>query len=155
MKYAKYTSVIWGVVTLTLSLYAGDIAATVIEAINKVGSVFYGPILAIFLLAVFDKRLSALQVNIGLLVGVALNLFLWLSVPELFWFWWNLIGLVVTCVVAYTILIFSNKERPAYNPKLTSLSDTPAILTRKDMMVLIAYFIVMIAICLSIPMLFH
>ncbi|ASP49090.1 hypothetical protein [Cognaticolwellia beringensis] len=53
--------------TLTLSLYAGDIAATVIEAINKVGSVFYGPILAIFLLAVFDKRLCALQINNGLL----------------------------------------------------------------------------------------
>ncbi len=154
MKYAKYTSVIWGVVTLTLSLYAGDIAATVIEAINKVGSVFYGPILAIFLLAVFDKRLCALQINIGLLVGVAFNLFLWLSVPELFWFWWNLIGLVVTCVVAYGILLFSNKTRPTYSPTLTSLSDTPAILTRKDIVILVAYFIVMIAICLSIPMLF-
>ncbi len=41
---------------LVLSIYGGDIAPTVIEAINKIGSVFYGPILAIFLLAIlFDQ----------------------------------------------------------------------------------------------------
>jgi len=155
MKYAKYTSVFWGVITLTLSLYAGDIAATVIEAINKVGSVFYGPILAIFLLAVFDKRLSALQINIGLLAGVVFNMYLWLFVPELFWFWWNFIGLIVTSVVAYVVLLFTKQERTTYNSSLTSLSDTPAILTTKDIIILVAYFVIMIAICLSIPMLFN
>lgn len=154
MKYAKYTSVFWGVITLTLSLYAGDIAETVIEAINKVGSVFYGPILAIFLLAVFDKRLSGIQVNIGLLAGVAFNVFLWLFVPNVFWFWWNLVGLLVTCSIAYLVLLFTGTSRPEYSPSLTLLDNTKAILTQRDIMVLLAYFVLMIAICLYIPELF-
>ncbi len=36
---------LWGGIILLLSLNAGDIAPTVIEAVNKVGSVFFGPVL--------------------------------------------------------------------------------------------------------------
>jgi sodium-coupled monocarboxylate transporter 8/12 len=130
--YAKYTSVVWGIVTLLLSLYAGDIADTVIEAINKVGSVFYGPILSVFLLAIFDKRLNALQVNIGLLSGVAFNVFLWLSVPDVFWFWWNLIGAIMTTIVAYGSLLFTKEKRTAYQPTPSSNADREPILNNKD-----------------------
>ena len=154
MKYAKYTGVFWGVITLTLSLYAGDIAATVIEAINKVGSVFYGPILAIFILAVFDKRLSAIQINVGLLVGVAFNIFLWLCVPQLFWFWWNLVGLIVTSVTAYLVLFFTSKVRTEYKSSLTLISSKDDILSTTDIVILVSYFVFMIAVCLTIPMLF-
>lgn len=153
--YAKYTSVFWGVVTLILSLYAGDIADTVIEAINKVGSVFYGPILAIFLLAIFDKRLNALQVNIGLLSGVAFNVFLWLCVPDLFWFWWNLVGAIVTTIMSYVILCFTKGERVAYQPPTSSSNNKEAILNNKDIGILIGYFFFMIAVCLYIPTLFN
>ena len=82
-------------------------------------------------------------------------MYLWLFVPELFWFWWNLVGLVITTVVAYVVLIFTKQERNYYNPSITSLPDAPAILTTKDIIILVAYFIVMIAICLSIPMMFN
>ena len=37
--------------------------------------------------------------NIGLLAGVAVNVYLWLFVPEVFWFWWNAVGAVVTLTV--------------------------------------------------------
>lgn len=154
MRYAKYTSVFWGIITLTLSLYAGDIAATVIEAINKVGSVFYGPILALFLLAVFDKRLTAIQVNIGLLFGVVFNLFLWLCVPSLFWFWWNVVGLVVTCVTAYLALLFTSSKREKYQPSADLQINNQAILTAKDIVILLGYFVLMIVVCLSIPAIF-
>jgi SSS family transporter len=154
MNYAKYTAVFWGAVTLVLSLYAGNIADTVIEAINKVGSVFYGPILALFLLAVFDKRLHALQINVGLLSGVAFNIFLWLCVPELFWFWWNLVGLIVTIVVAYLVLIFTTKKRVPYQPVINNNANNAPILDKKDIGILVGYFFLMIAICISIPHIF-
>jgi SSS family transporter len=54
--YSKIIAFIWGIVTMILAFYVGDIAKTVIEAINKIGSVFYGPILGIFLLAIFDQN---------------------------------------------------------------------------------------------------
>ena len=154
LRYAKFTSIFWGVVTLILSLYAGDIAHTVIEAINKVGSVFYGPILAIFLLAVFDKRLHALQVNIGLLSGVAFNVYLWLFVPNLFWFWWNLIGCVVTIVVAYGILLFKKNKRKHFKPLAVNKISHAPILDKKDISILVIYFFFMIGVSVSIPFLF-
>ncbi len=155
LSYAKYTSVFWGTVTLILSLYAGNIAATVIEAINKVGSVFYGPILAIFILAAFDKKLNALQINIGLIAGVGFNIFLWLGVTELFWFWWNLTGAIVTTVIAYAVLLVSKSERKPYQPPEKNEVNQESILDKKDLTILIGYFFFMIAVCVAIPMLFN
>ncbi len=99
MQYSRFTAFIWGVVCILLAAFAGDIADTVIEAINKVGSVFFGPILATFLLAIASSRTHALGANVGLIAGVAVNVVLWLAVPSVFWFWWNAIGAVVTLVV--------------------------------------------------------
>jgi solute carrier family 5 (sodium-coupled monocarboxylate transporter), member 8/12 len=97
----------WGAVILACSSFAGGIAPTVIEAINKVGSALYGPVLAVFLFAIFRPGTRPLAANLALLVGAGLNLFLWRFVPELFWMWWNLIGLVVTgglCLVMSMLL---------------------------------------------------
>lgn len=101
MRYSKYTALFWGLVCLGLSFFTGDIAKTVIEAINKVGSVFYGPIIGTFFSGIALKRVNAKGANIGILTGVGLNIYLWLFVPGLFWFWWNAIGAITTVLVAY------------------------------------------------------
>lgn len=110
-RYSKLSSLFWGAVCIVLAFFAGDIADTVIEAINKVNSIFYGPILATFVAAVGFRCVQFKSMNIGLVVGVGLNLFLWLVVgDQLFWFWWNLIGAVVTLGVAYLVSL-STKEK--------------------------------------------
>ena len=115
MRFAKRAGVGWGLVTLILSFFAGDIAPTIIEAINKIGSVFYGPVLATFLLGIHSKRITAKAANIGLLLGVFSNTFLWLSDNPLFWFWWNFIGFVVAILSAHLanrLIPSSNKPKP-------------------------------------------
>ena len=94
--YSKITALVWGVITMFFAFYVGDIAKTVIEAINKIGSMFYGPILAMFLLAIMGKNIKATAANIGLIAGVMVNLILWLFFKNVFWFWWNAIGAIVT-----------------------------------------------------------
>ncbi|MDH4259521.1 MAG: sodium/solute symporter [Gammaproteobacteria bacterium] len=91
----------WGAIILAFSAFGGSIAPTVIEAINKVGSALYGPVLATFLLALFRPGTRALAANAGLVAGAALNLYLWRFAPEVFWMWWNLIGLVATGVIGF------------------------------------------------------
>jgi len=109
MRISKMAAIFWGVVCIVLAFFTGDIAKTVIEAINKVGSVFYGPILATFIAAIAFRRINAMGANIGILSGVAVNVYLWLFVPEVFWFWWNAVGAVVTLVAGYVAsLIFSS-----------------------------------------------
>ena len=101
MRYSKYATLFWGAVCIILAFFTGDIAKTVIEAINKVGSVFYGPILATFIAAIGVKSINSKGINIGIMAGVGINVYLWLFVPEVFWFWWNAIGGIITLVVAY------------------------------------------------------
>lgn len=155
MRYSKWMSTFWGVLTLVLSLYAGDIAKTVIEASNKVGSVFFGPILSMFMLAAFAKRVGGWHMNVGLLSGVAVNMYLWLFVPEVFWFWWNFFGAAITTLVAMALSRLS--------PSLDAQGSTDAeplqwghgnILTKKDIGVLVGYFFFMIAVCVAIPSVF-
>ncbi len=115
MRFAKRAGVGWGLFTLILSFFAGDIAPTIIEAINKIGSVFYGPVLATFLLGIHSKRITAKAANIGLLLGVFSNTFLWLSDNPLFWFWWNFIGFIVAILSAHLanrLIPSSNKPKP-------------------------------------------
>ncbi|WP_374211859.1 sodium:solute symporter family transporter [Alteromonas gilva] len=111
MRFARFAGIGWGLATLTLSLFAGDIAPTIIEAINKIGSVFYGPVLATFLVGIHSKSITAKAANVGLMMGVFVNTFLWLSDNPIFWFWWNAIGFVVTVMSG----LLANKLVPASN----------------------------------------
>lgn len=154
LKLAKYMGLVWGVVTLVLSLYAGNIAPTIIEAINKVGSLFYGPILAVFLMAVLSKRCSALHVNVGLISGVLLNLIISMLFPEIFWFWWNFIGFVVTSIIALIMSRAMPQEVNAFTHVDNANNQKQSILTRNDTLILLGMFTSMVAICLAIPYVF-
>jgi len=55
----------WGVICVGFAFMAGHISGTVIEVINKVGSLFYGPILAAFILGMLIRRTHGLRVKIG------------------------------------------------------------------------------------------
>lgn len=140
---ARLTGAFWGILTLVLSFFAGDIAPTVIEAINKVGSVFYGPILSCFLLGITTRHIASISINIGLLGGVFTNIYLWLCVEHVFWFWWNVAGFLVTAILAYFCAgIFIRKQTNA-----SVLSDFPSGLRKKHALLLIAWFIFIALVC--------
>ena len=97
---SKLTTVAWGILITAFAFLAGRISDTVIEAVNKVGSAFYGPILATFLVGVLSRRVTAFGILAGLPLGVALNLYLWLAFPAIHWMWWNCFGFLTTAAVA-------------------------------------------------------
>lgn len=94
-------TVIWGIIITAFAfLFVYDEGSkTVVESINKIGSAFYGPILAAFCMGLLSKRSTGTGVIIGTLAGVSFNVYLWLAQPTIYWMWWNLFGLVITCVV--------------------------------------------------------
>ena len=102
---ARAVSIFWGLAILIMSFFAGDIAPTVIESINKVGSALYGPILCVFLLGMLTRRVSGVGASAGLLAGVFVNLYVSVAQPQVFWMWWNAIGFVVTAVTAAAITL--------------------------------------------------
>lgn len=151
LRYARYAGVFWGLVTLALSFFAGDIAPTVIEAINKIGSIFFGPVLACFLLGVADKRIAAIHINTGLISGVLINVGLWLLAENIFWFWWNAIGFSATIIVAYLMMLLVRK--PRYKAPASQLH-TSSILNSFDVALLVGWFAVILATCIAIPIFF-
>ena len=70
LRASRGATLFWGVFATTAACFAGQLGS-LIEAVNKVGSYFYGPILGVFLLAFLVKRCSGRGAFWGLLAGQA------------------------------------------------------------------------------------
>lgn len=93
----------WGVITLWMAFYVGDIAPTVLEAINKIGSLANGPILAVFVAAILLRRIGPTGVKVGFILGITINLLCWRFAPQISWLWWNVIGCGIALACAWAI----------------------------------------------------
>jgi hypothetical protein len=103
---SKLTTVSWGILITGFAFLVGNISETVIESINKIGSAFYGPILAAFIVGVLSKKATAGSITAGILAGVGFNLFLWLAMPGVYWMWWNMTGFLAAAGVSYIVCSF-------------------------------------------------
>ncbi len=113
LRWSRLTTVMWGLLCTGFAFFVDELAPTVIEAINKVGSLFYGPVLATFLLAILSRRATGTGVLWGLGAGVGVNLILWVGFePAVSWLWWNAIGCLVTIVVAWPISTLTSPSHP-------------------------------------------
>ena len=92
---SKLATFFWGAFAILFSYQVEHIAPTVLEAINKVGSMANGPLLALFCIAVFLPRFGQGAAIIGFGLGLAANLLTWLTLPQVSWLWWNVIGFAV------------------------------------------------------------
>lgn len=148
IRTSRLITTAWGVACMICAFAAGNIASTVIEAINKVGSLFYGPILATFVLAMLSTSVTPRRMNIGIVVGVLTNLVLWLFFPtQVFWFWWNLTGFVVTTVVA------SIGATPIAG-RVRVVARGHVLPPKRESLILVGYFIAIVSLALMLPYLF-
>jgi SSS family solute:Na+ symporter len=121
--YGKVLTVFWGVLCCVFSFAVGNISDSVIEAINKIGSLANGPILATFVLGIFTRRASGKGTVVGILSGYAINTFFWIMVPQVSWLWWNVIGFLGTFLVGYFLsLLWPERKKDisslVYNRKM-------------------------------------
>ncbi len=112
VRVAKWWTAIWGLVAIAFALYAG-LAENLIEAINIIGSIFYGVVLGIFLVAFFIKRVGGTAVFWGAVVSqtaIFVIYFLRLRFPVLdfSYLWYNVIGCAGCVVLAVLIQLMIN-----------------------------------------------
>lgn len=151
MAYSKYASLFWGVVCIILAFFTGDIAKTVIEAINKIGSVFYGPILGTFISAIAFRKVNGRGASVGLISGVLVNMYFWLFVPSISWFWWNAIGTFATLLVG---IIFSALLPQSATTSDSVLSFSIDKIDWKKVGILLLFFVLIIILSVSVPSIF-
>ena len=70
MQISKISVVFWGIVCIGAAFLFGGSDSPVIEIINAIGSVFYGPVLATFVLAIFSKKVNSTGMKVGIIGAV-------------------------------------------------------------------------------------
>ena len=106
---SRWTTVIWGLFCIMVAFYASRVG-NLIEAVNILGSLFYGTILGIFLVAFYMKRISGTSVFYAALFAEGFIVYAWITDLTAF-LWLNVIGCLLVMALAYIIQLILNKRK--------------------------------------------
>lgn len=101
---SRWFTFLWGLVAIAFALYA-SLAENLIQAINIIGSVFYGVFLALFLVAFFLKHIGGTAVFWAALAAQSLVLVLY-HFLNISYLWYNLIGCAACVLLSLVIQLF-------------------------------------------------
>ena len=103
----KGFTLLWGVIAIAFAL-VGNLFENLIQLVNIIGSLFYGTILGIFLIAIFIKTIRANAVFYAAILSEIIVLIVhsqeWVS-----FLWLNVIGAVLTVLTAVMIQLIFKK----------------------------------------------
>ena len=105
---SKLATVFWGIYAILFALFANRMGS-LIEAVNILGSIFYGTILGIFLVAFYLKKVggSATFYSAIIAEAVVIACYLFTDIPYL---WYNVIGCMLLVILAILINPFFKKQ---------------------------------------------
>ncbi|TAH42570.1 MAG: sodium:solute symporter [Bacteroidetes bacterium] len=96
---SRWITVFWGMYAIMVAMFANQLGS-LIEAVNKLGSLFYGTILGIFVVAFYFKKIKGSKVFYAALTAEAFVLLsFWLDLTAFLWL--NVIGCVLVVFFAY------------------------------------------------------
>lgn len=98
LSVSRFATVCWGVFCIVVGLYASKLG-NLIEAVNILGSLFYGTILGIFCTAFYLKRVSGTAVFYAALITEAFIFYAWLTDLTAF-LWLNVIGCLMVMIIS-------------------------------------------------------
>jgi len=109
---SKLLTAIWGIVAILFAFIANQ-AENLIEAVNIVGSLFYGTILGIFMAAFFLKSIKATSIFIAAIIAeifiITLHFLNIFNIVDIGYLWYNVIGFVITISVGMILSIIIKK----------------------------------------------
>ena len=111
VKAARWLTVLWGMIAIGFALFA-NLVENLIQAVNILGSIFYGPVLGLFLVAFFLKWVRGTAVFYGALTAQALVIVLYFALSIGF-LWLNPIGCAACVVLSIAYQALAGRERPA------------------------------------------
>lgn len=110
---SRSATIFWGIMLFALAILTQRGGQRVLELGLSIASVPYGGLLGVFLLGVLTKRANQTGALVGIAVGIAVNLFLflgprygWMKTPVAFT-WYVTFGTTITFVVGYLVSLLS------------------------------------------------
>ena len=106
---SRMYTLFWGVFCVAVAQLAYNLGNSLIEAVNVLGSLFYGVILGIFLVAFYRKRVSGTAVFISAIIVeagvIVLNILSRKGIVPLSFLWFNVVGAVGVILISELIQI--------------------------------------------------
>lgn len=121
-RIAKWYTLAWGVFSVLVAEFAHNLGQSLIETVNVLGSLFYGVILGIFLVAFYLRKVSGPAVFVAavlvemfvVLLFFKQNISFLAWLPAISFLWLNAVGAIGVMLMAYllqTLLPASKKEK--------------------------------------------
>lgn len=109
LRASKWFTVLWGLIALSFALVARQFE-NLIQAVNIIGSLFYGVILGIFFVAFFIKKVQGTATFIAALLAEALVIGIYFF-TDIAFLWLNFIGCTLVMSIAGVLQIVIGKSK--------------------------------------------
>jgi Na+/proline symporter len=112
-RVSRYYTLAWGIFCIITAEFATGMGS-LIEAVNVLGSLFYGVILGIFLVAFYCKKVGSNAVFIAAILGELIVIAFFLldkyNIIGLGFLWLNVVGAVAVVLLALLLQLFMKKQ---------------------------------------------
>ncbi len=109
VKVSKWFTLIWGVIAISVACVA-NLFDNLIQLVNIIGSIFYGNVLGVFLLAFFIKYVKSNAVFYAALITQVIIIYFW-YIDLMPYLWLNLVGCAIVMFIAIIIqTVMGNKS---------------------------------------------
>ena len=103
LSFSRWATVGWGLFCVIIAVYAGKMG-NLLEAVNILGSLFYGTILGIFVVAFYMKNVGGKAVFYAALITEVFVFTSWMLELTAF-LWLNVIGCLLVMLFSYLLQI--------------------------------------------------
>ncbi|MDO5981883.1 sodium:solute symporter [Flavivirga spongiicola] len=114
VRVSRWFTFAWGVIAICVACVA-NLAENLIQLVNIIGSIFYGNVLGIFLLAFFFKFVKGNAVFVGALITQVLVIALYIldlyDIINLPFLWLNFVGCAIVITIACTLQILNRNDK--------------------------------------------
>lgn len=108
LKWSKGFTLIWGLIAILFACF-GTLVENLIQLVNIVGSIFYGTVLGIFLVAFYAKSVKGKAIFTAAIIS-QLSIFIIFWVDVVSFLWLNFIGAVLTFILAWVLQQFDSSK---------------------------------------------
>jgi len=101
LRVSHVLTLVWGIVQIAVALAVRNQPGSALNKALSVASLINGPILGVFLVGTFLRRVSQPPALIGMVVSSAVMLYVFFVRTEIAWTWYVFLGSLITFVVAW------------------------------------------------------
>jgi hypothetical protein len=101
-RYSKWYTFLWGIFCILITFFAINVGNSLVEAVNILGSWFYGVLLGIFLVAFFFRNIGGTPVFYAAIITEIVIIIISLQ-GKISYLWFTIIGAIAVVILSYLL----------------------------------------------------